>query len=167
MISNLFELNFRCRLYYSVGENKNSDFYELWQQHKQLKIMEMSEAWPDIYDDEYIHHSNPHIKFFSSSRSMKFKNIFPWNISQMIKKTVPSSTRIIISYVIKQGIPFEFDRKSMEAEATTWSELPIWGKDIVEQALASEEINKSKRAGQWESQSGICKVNHLSKVIWD
>ena len=44
MISNLFELNFRCRLYYSVGENKNSDFYELWQEHRQLKIMEMSEA---------------------------------------------------------------------------------------------------------------------------
>ena len=96
MISNLFELNFRCRLYYSVGENKNSDFYELWQQHKQLKIMEMSEAWPDIYDDEYIL-----ITFFSSSRSTKFKNILPWNISQMIMKAIPSSTRIIMSYEIK------------------------------------------------------------------
>ena len=24
-------------------------------QHKQLKTMEMSEAWPDIYNEEYIH----------------------------------------------------------------------------------------------------------------
>ena len=26
------------------GTNEKSDFYELWQQHKQLKTMEMSEA---------------------------------------------------------------------------------------------------------------------------
>ena len=42
----------------------------------------------------------------------------------------------------------------METEATTWSELPNGGKAVVEQILASEEINKSKRAGLWESQSG-------------
>ena len=28
-----------------VGTNEKSDFYELWQKHKQLKIMEMNEAW--------------------------------------------------------------------------------------------------------------------------
>ena len=28
----------------------NNDFYELLQQHKQLKIINMSEARPDIYD---------------------------------------------------------------------------------------------------------------------
>ena len=27
----------------------------LWQQLKQLKTMEMSEAWPDIYDKVYIY----------------------------------------------------------------------------------------------------------------
>ena len=42
----------------------------------------------------------------------------------------------------------------METE-TTWSEFPNGGKAIVEQILASEERNKSKRAGLWESQSGI------------
>ena len=107
------------------------------------------------------------LKFFSSSKSTEFKNIFPWNISQMIINTVPSSTRIIISYGIKQSIPFQFDRKSMETETATWSELPNWGKAIVEQVLALEEIDKYKRAGLWESQSGIRKVNHLSKVIWE
>ena len=48
---------------------------------------------------------------------------------------------------------FEFDRKLMESETTTWSEFPIGGKAIVEQILMPEEINKSKRAGLWESQS--------------
>ena len=38
---------------------------------------------------------------------------------------------------------FEFDGKSMETEATTWSEFLDGGKAIVEQILASEEINKS------------------------
>ena len=49
----------------------------------------------------------------------------------------------------------EFDGKSMETETTTWSEFPNGGKAIVEQILASEERNKSKRAGLWKSQSGI------------
>ena len=57
----------------------------------------------------------------------------------------------------------EFDGKSMETETTTWSEFPNGGKAIVELILASEERNKSKRAGLWESQSGI-RVGKLT--IW-
>ena len=49
----------------------------------------------------------------------------------------------------------EYDGKSVETEATIWSEFPNWGKAIVKQILASEEINKSKRAELWESQFGI------------
>ena len=41
----------------------------------------------------------------------------------------------------------EYDEKSMETEITTLSEFPNGGKAIVEQILASEEINKSKRVG--------------------
>ena len=48
----------------------------------------------------------------------------------------------------------EFDRKSVETETTVWSEFTNGGKAIVEQILALEEINKSVRAGLWESQSG-------------
>ena len=44
-----------------------------------------------------------------------------------------------------------FDGKSMETETTAWSELASGGKAIVEQILASEGRNKSKRAGLWES----------------
>ena len=52
----------------------------------------------------------------------------------------------------------------METETTTWSEFSNGGKKAsVEQTLASEEINKSKRAGLWESQSGI-QVGKLT--IW-
>ena len=48
----------------------------------------------------------------------------------------------------------EFDGKSMETETTTWSAFPNGGKAIVEQLLAPEERNKSKRAGLWESMLG-------------
>ena len=44
-----------------------------------------------------------------------------------------------------QASPFEFDGKSMEAETATW------GRVVVEQILASEERNKPKRAGLWET----------------
>ena len=37
----------------------------------------------------------------------------------------------------------------------TWSEFLNEGKAIVEQILVSEDRNKSKRAGLWESQSGV------------
>ena len=42
----------------------------------------------------------------------------------------------------------------METETRTCSELASGGKAIVEYTIASEEINKSKRAGLWESLSG-------------
>ena len=77
------------------------------QVHKQLKTMEILRldlifSMTDIYINSNL---NPLTKFTSSIRSTKFKDILPWNISQMITKTVPISTRIVISYAMKQGIP--------------------------------------------------------------
>ena len=43
-------------------------------------------------------------KLTSNSRSTELKHILQWNISQMIMKTIPISRRIVISYVMKQGI---------------------------------------------------------------
>ena len=40
-INSLSKLYFRFNRVYSVGANEKSDFYELWQQYKQLKTMEM------------------------------------------------------------------------------------------------------------------------------
>ena len=36
-----------------------SDFYKLWQQHKLLKTMVMSEVWPDTYNEGYAHQFQP------------------------------------------------------------------------------------------------------------
>ena len=57
----------------------------------------------------------------------------------------------------------KFGRKSMETETTISSEFPNGGKAIVEQILAPDEINKSKRVGLWELQSGV-RVGNLT--IW-
>ena len=64
---------------------------------------------------------------------------------------------------MKRGIPFWVWQKSMETETIIWSESFNGGRPIVEQILASDEKNKSKRAGLWESQSEI----RLGKLtIW-
>ena len=34
---------------------QKSDFYEVWLQQKLLKTIEMSEVWPDTYNEGYIH----------------------------------------------------------------------------------------------------------------
>ena len=38
---------------------QKSDFYELWQQHKLLKTMEMCEVEPNTYDEGYTYQSQP------------------------------------------------------------------------------------------------------------
>ena len=61
----------------------------------------------------------------------------PWNIRQMISKTVPISTRIVIRYAMRRLFPLEFEGKSMETEITIWSEFPKKGKVVLEPILAS------------------------------
>ena len=103
--------------------------------------------------------------FTSSSRGIEFKDILPWNISQMITKTIPI-TRIVISYAMKRGILFWVYRKVIG----NWDKMiriSQW-MAIVEQVLASEEGNKSKRARLTVTAGDSSrKVNHLIKVIWD
>ena len=56
--------------------------------------------------DIYIHSNlNALIKFISSSRSTKIKDILPQIISQIIMNTVTISIRIVISYAMKWAIP--------------------------------------------------------------
>ena len=43
----------------SFWYKQKSDFYELCQQLKQLKTMEMNETWPDIFYEEYTHQFQP------------------------------------------------------------------------------------------------------------
>ena len=56
--------------------------------------------------DIYINSNLNSLKTFTSStRSTDFKDIQPQDISQMLMKTIPISTRTVISYVMKQDIP--------------------------------------------------------------
>ena len=64
----------------------------------------------DLYIDSSL---NPLAKFTSSSRSTEFKDILPWNISQMITKTFPISTRIIISYATNPNITLPWIQRHM------------------------------------------------------
>ena len=48
---------------------------------------------------------------------------------------------------------FEFDRKSMETETTTWSEFPNGAKAIVEQIIVSaREVNPKEQDCEGHSQ---------------
>ena len=55
MITSLSELYFRIQKFLLLVQMKKSDFYEIKQHQKQLKTMEISEAWPDTFDEGYIH----------------------------------------------------------------------------------------------------------------
>ena len=62
----------------------------------------------DIYINSNL---KPPMKFTSNSRNTEFKDILPWNISQMITKIIATSTRIVTGYVIYWDIPFSVWRK--------------------------------------------------------
>ena len=89
----------------------------------------------------------PLTKFSSSGRSTEPKDILPWNISQMITKMIPISTRISISYAMKRDIPFWVYWKVYGHWKNNWIRIYQWREVIVEQILASEERKKSRRAG--------------------
>ena len=55
----------------------------------------------DIYIDSSL---SPLTKFIRNTRSTEFKDILPWDISQMITKTAPVPSRIATSYAVKWGI---------------------------------------------------------------
>ena len=81
----------------------------------------------------------------------------------MIMKTIPISMRIVISYVMKRGILLWIWWKVNGNWDNNMIKISQWRENILEQILASEERNKSKRAGLWESQSGI-RIRRLT--IW-
>ena len=87
-------------LNFNVGASKIKDFYELWQQHKCLKTNQTNEAWPDTYDERYTSiyissNLDSFAKFSGSNRRTQFKDVFSWNIPQMV------GTKIIINCVMK------------------------------------------------------------------
>ena len=73
-----------------------------WKPWKWVRF-DPSLAMRDIYINSNL---NPLTKFPISTRSTEFKDILLWNISQMIKKTISISTRIVISHTMQWGILF-------------------------------------------------------------
>ena len=107
MITRLYELYLRIRRFFSFALTKKMISMNYGRHTSSTKPC-TSMRLNLIFSMWYIYISydlNPLTKFTSSNRSTKFKDILPWNISQMITKTIPISTRIVISYEMKQGIP--------------------------------------------------------------
>ena len=116
--------------------------------------------------DRYINSNLNPLTKFTSSRSTQFKDISPWNISQMIThKDVPVSTRIVISYAMKWGIPLWIWSKVNGKWDNNMIRISQWRESHRRANTSSEEINKSKRAGLWESQSGI-REGKLNIWVW-
>ena len=146
-------LNFTLKRFFSLVQTKKmiSMNYDSstssWKPWRWMRLDLIFSMW-HIYINFIL---NP---LTSSNRSTKFKDILPWNISQMITKTILISTRIVICYVMKWGILLWIWWKVNRNWDNTWSECPRWRKSHCRRNT-SVRRNKSKRAGPWESQSGI------------
>ena len=166
----MYKLYFRFRRFILMVQTKKvismnySSSTSCWKPWKWVRFY-LIITMRDIYINSNL---NPLTEFTGSSITTEFKYILPWNISQIITKTIPISTRIVISHAINQGI-LSCDYWKVSENWTTWSEFLNGQKAIAEHILASEEWKKSKREGLWESQSRdpSRKVNYLSKVLWD
>ena len=131
----------------------------------------------DIYNDLILTMSNiysnsnlnPLIKFTSSNRNTEFENILPWNISQMVTKTILITTKIVLSYAIKWSILFwawqkvngNWDKQMIRLfrwrESHCRTNTNIWGNKWIQKSrTVSVTIRDSSR-----------KAYHLSKIIWN
>ena len=93
-------------------------------------------------------------KLTSRKRSTEFKDILPWNISQMIKKTIPISARIVISYPMKWDISLLIWWKVNEKWDNNMIRVSQWT-ESASRANASVKKKKKKEINPKESQSGI------------
>ena len=106
MITGLPELYFRLRRFcllvhmkkeISINYGSSMSSWKPWR----LVRLDLILSMRDIYINCNL---NLLTKFTSSNRSTEFKDIPPpWNISQMIMKTITISRRIVISSVMKWG----------------------------------------------------------------
>ena len=135
-------VQFKKVIFKSYGRSTSS-----WKPRRWVSICLMF-TMRDIYTN-----SDPNsFPKFTSTRSTEFKDIFPWNISQITMKTIPVSTRIVISYTMKRGTTFWLWRKVNENWDNNMIRISQW---IQSQSRANTSASKNKEAGLWESQSGI------------
>ena len=122
--------------------------------------IEMNDAWPDISDEWYVHQLQPeHVqKIHQQQQKHQVWRYPPMEHLSNDHKNRPVRTRIVTSYVMKQGISFWIDRKLMETETATWSRF------LNEMR---EKKNQNSKTMKITVRDASRKVNHLSKVIWD
>ena len=113
----------------------------------------------------------PFTKFTSSSRRTKdilskVKDILLWSISQMIMKTVPISTRIIIiiSNVTKWSIPLWIWWRINGNCNNNMIRISQWRESHCRTNTKVRRKSRTMRITIWDPSR---KVNYLSKVIWD
>ena len=106
---------------------------------------------------------NPLTKFPSRSRSSWFKYIFPWNIYQTIMKTIPISTRIVISYAMKRGILFWVFWEVSGNLENNMIRISQWRERLCGTDTSIRRKKYIQKSWLWESQSGI-QVQKLT--IW-
>ena len=131
----------------------------------------MSGAWSATSDKGHIYincNLNLLTEFTSRSRSTEFKDILPWSISQMITKTIPISTKIVISYAMKWDILLWVLQK-FNGNWDNIIRISQWRESHC-------KTNTNIRRNKWIQKSKTLrltvrdlsrKVNHFSKVIWD
>ena len=102
-------MNFNLDLEYLFCWHKQKKCF-LWTMETAQSAENHGDGWGLNWylDERYIHQFQPEPthKSTSSSRSTEFKDILSWNLSQIITKTIPVSTGIVISYAMKRGISF-------------------------------------------------------------
>ena len=122
-ITSLYELYFRIFILLFQTKKEISMNYGSrtgsWKPWRWVRFDLILTIW-DIYTNSDL---NPLTKLTTSRRSTEFKDILSWNISQIIARTVPISTKIVISYVIKRDVHCKFDGKSMKTETTNFDEF--------------------------------------------
>ena len=155
MVTSLSKLYFRigkfillvkAKKVISLSHDSSASSWKPWRWVRLNLIFSMR----DIYINSNL---NQFTEFTSSSRSTKFKDILLWNISQAITKTVPISTRIVRSCVMKWGISMWI----------WWKANGNWDKNMIRISQLRESHcrtnisirRKYEIAGVWESQSGI------------
>ena len=110
---------------------------------------------------------DPLPKFNCSCRSINFKDILPWSISQIITKTISICMRIVISCTMKRGIPFRVLREVNGNWDHNMIRISRWRESDYRRCTRVRKINPKNRTARVTFRDPSMKVNHFSKVVWD
>ena len=84
-------------------------------------------------------------KFSSGHRGTKIKDVLPCNIFQIIVKTIPMHTTIVISCVMKRGINFWFWRRLNENWDNNMTTTSQWRESYCRTITRARKINSKQQ----------------------